>query len=362
MEILIHELPKCKDCGKEIIYYDTVIKENKITRGKSALLKKGSFNLVVCEACLTEKFPAYQSKNKTRVFNRMCEETQYAFNIPQDIYEFEKRKLVVRSLENFIAKYGEELGKIKWNNYKRKQSITNTLEYKKAVHGMTEDDFKSYNKNRAVTLKNMISKYGEDEGCIRYKEYCDKQKKTKSWAYMVEHYGERKAKEINKSKSLSLASLQLKYGNETGLKKFEEIISRKKTHCSKISQKFFDSLDLILSKKFTTYYSKKNCEYGVNLGDSYVKLDYYILELNLCIEFNGTYYHADPRVYNPSTVPIRGSNLTSLEIWNRDSNRYKKLKELRDIDTVVMWEIDYDMKTFDPSEYINNVLKIKIEC
>jgi hypothetical protein len=360
METHISNLTKCKDCNKDIIYYDTVIKDGIVKRGKSALSKKGNFNLVVCEACLEKKFPLYKSKNKSRVFNRMCEETQYAFNIPQEIYDIERRKLIVRSLDNFIAKYGKEVGEIKWEEYKKKQSITNTFEYKKAVHGMSESDFKEYNKSRAITLSNMIEKYGDYDGRKKYDEYCSKQQKTKSWPYMVEKYGEKKAREINKSKSHSLISFQLKYGEELGLQKFEEFIKRKATYCSKISQKFFDSLDEFLGKKFTTYYNKKNCEYGVNLKGSYVKLDYYILELNLCIEFNGTYYHADPRVYSETAVPIGGSNLTALEMWNRDNDRYKKLKELRDIDTIVMWQLDYNSKTFNPSEYINNVLNIKI--
>jgi hypothetical protein len=299
----ISSLDKCKRCGENIFYYDTVIVDGYLKKGKSALSKKAGFFLCTCEKCLTLEFPSYQQKNKSRVFNRMCPETQYAFDIPEEIYLKEKNKFVVKSLENFIAKYGNEEGQLRWDAYKQKQSITNTFEYKNKKYGMTLDDFVSYNKSRAVTLHNILKKYGEESGRIKWEEYKSIQRITKSEDYMISKYGIEKTKEINKSKALTIQNFILKYGKEIGKLKYEAVIKKHYSFHSKISQDFFEKIDLFISKKYTTYYAKKNIEYGVNLSGTYVKLDYFILELNLCIEFNGTLFHADPRVYLPNDTP-----------------------------------------------------------
>lgn len=360
MAIHIKDLPKCINCNKDIMYYDTFIKDGILKYGKSALSKKGNFKLVICEHCLTEKYPSYQHRNKSRVFNRMCEETKYAFNIPDDVYEKEKNKFIVRSLNNFIEKYGEEEGTIRWESYKNKQSITNTFKYKKEKYNMSEEDFDMYNKSRSATLNNFIKRHGEEDGKIKWEEYKNMQKITKSKDYMISKYGEEKTNLINKSKANTLKNYIQKYGEEEGTIRYDTYILNSKSYFSKISQSFFNSIDSILSTKFTTYYASKNIEYGVKLKDTYIKLDYFILELNLCIEFNGTMFHADPRIYLPNDIPSPYSNLSAAEVQKKDAERYTELKKCRDINTIIMWEIDYNEKTFSPEMYIKNILKINI--
>jgi len=128
-----------------------------------------------------------------------------------------------------------------------------------------------------------------------------------------------------------------------------------------VSQKFFDEIDKYISQKYTTYYATKNNEYGVNLHNSdYVRLDYFILELNLCIEFNGTYFHADPRFFNENDYPNPHNKiLTAKEIWKNDNNRYKKLKEYRNINTIVIWEYDYN-NGIDVQKFIKEQLNISL--
>ena len=74
------------------------------------------------------------------------------------------RKSCARTEEFFVSKYGIEEGKKRWDNYRKKQSETNTFEYKQKVYGWTKEQFDEYNKSRAVTLKNLIKKYGKEEG------------------------------------------------------------------------------------------------------------------------------------------------------------------------------------------------------
>ena len=260
-----------------------------------------------------------------------------------------------------IEKYGEEEGKKMWDRYCKKQSETNTYEYKKEKYGWTEDQFKEYNKSRAVTLKNLIKRHGEEEGKTMWDRYCERQSETKSWDYMVRTFGEEKAKSINKAKSQTLEALIKRYGEEEGTNRYMEKINKISPYYSEISQIFFNELDKFLSPKYKTHYATKNKEFGVNLKDRYIFLDYFIDELNLCIEFNGTNFHADPRIYKKDDHPNPFDlNITAQEIWDNDKDRMKKLKKLRNIDTVVVWEIDYN-NGIDIKDFIKNTLKINLD-
>lgn len=109
------------------------------------------------------------------------------------------------TLENLISKYGEVEGNKRWKSYCDKQAETNTFDYKLNKYGITEEEFNAFNKSRAVTLKNLIKKYGEDEGIKRWEAYCERQKYTNSYEYFIEQYGEdegnRKWQNFNKGRS-----------------------------------------------------------------------------------------------------------------------------------------------------------------
>jgi endo-1,4-beta-D-glucanase Y len=82
----------CRICGDIIYYYDSTFTLKKDGRfelkGKSCESVKcvdRSYYLTVCEDCLSKKFPEYQNKNKSRVFNQMNHITEFAFEIPTDI-------------------------------------------------------------------------------------------------------------------------------------------------------------------------------------------------------------------------------------------------------------------------------------
>ena len=302
---------KCRCCSQDIIYDNTDIKINKFKKirilGKSYLTTKNidgiQYNLSVCQPCLLKYFP--DTNVPVNIFNIMCDQTKFAFNIPDEVYTRSRKKY-------------------------------------------------------AMTLQHMIEKYGKEEGERIWKNYCEKQSRTKSWAYMVEKYGEKKALEINRAKSQSLEAYIKRYGKEKGTDLYMDKVEKVRNYYSKISQDFFNELDKIISKKFTTYYATKNKEYGVNLKDSYVFLDYFIKELNLCVEFNGTNFHADPRVYDKNSHPNPFNlNKTANDIWKEEEQRIKKLKEVKNIDTIVVWEIDYK-KGIDIEYFIKSVLKIEL--
>jgi hypothetical protein len=147
--------PVCSICNEPIYYYDSTFKINKKTKNlefekKSCLSSKildKEYFLTRCEECLTKKYPEYQSKNKSRVFNQMNYLTEFAFNIPHDIaLNWMKEKYAITQ-ENLIKKHGESKGIEKWLNYCSKQSETNTFQYKKEKYGWSKEKFDEYIKS-----------------------------------------------------------------------------------------------------------------------------------------------------------------------------------------------------------------------
>ena len=142
------------------------------------------------------------------------------------------QKCSTATKEHWILMFGEE-GLKKWNHYCELQSKTNTFEYKKEKYGWTKEDFDAYNKTRAITLKNQIAKYGEEEGTKRFNEYCELQKYVGcKLEYFIEKYGEvegkKKYEEVNAKKSLTVDTFINKYGEEEGVIRYHNYMESKR--------------------------------------------------------------------------------------------------------------------------------------
>lgn len=88
-------------------------------------------------------------------------------------------KRSVPTLENMIRKYGETEGEIRWGAYREKQAKSNTFEYKRDKYGWTLEQFDAYNKSRGLS--------GKDNGNYGSSYY-------EAW---VKKYGKIKADEMN---------------------------------------------------------------------------------------------------------------------------------------------------------------------
>lgn len=336
-------LSYCKDCDDVIYYYDSTIGMSKgeyVLKGKSCLSKKTldkDYHLCVCENCLILKYPEYNNKNKSRVFNQMNYITEYAFNIShQSALDWMKDKYAITE-NNLIKKWGDDIGREKWLSYCRRQAISNTFEYKKEKYGWTEDEFKDYNKSRSVTLSNLINRHGEQEGLLIWTKYCDRQKYTTSLEYFIE-----------------------KYGLEDGTNKYDELCNKRmfKFGYSKISQDLFNELSKRLNN-FTLKYATNNSEQsfdfiGRNKSFKFY-LDFYIKELNLGIEFNGDKWHANPDIYKENDIPLPFRNLSAQGIWNKDKVKndylHTKLNKL-----IIIWEYDLNKNGIDKT--VSDILSI----
>lgn len=256
------------------------------------------------------------------------------------------------SLERNILRYGDKVGREKWDQYCQHQANKNTKDYKMRIHGLTEEEVNAFNLSRSITLDNMILKYGEYDGKERFDNYRKLQARQGcSLDYFVEKYGtdlgNKEYQRVNQQKSLNLDNFIRKYGEKEGEVRYNKwCVGRSKVmFYSKISQELFKSL--ISHIKYKTYYATSpagegeyNCWSNKNKRTYFY--DFVVPDLKLCIEFNGDIYHANPKFYMPSEVPkFRGNIKTSLELWENDEKKIISLLEERGYNTIVVWESDY---------------------
>ena len=276
----------------------------------------------------------------------------------------EYRKSIAMTLDNQIKKYGVEEGTKRFNSYCKKQSITNTFDYKKEKYGMTLEEFNAYNKSRAMTLDNQIKKYGVEEGTKRFNSYCKKQSVAGvKLEYFVEKYGTIEGeiiyKKVNDSKKLVLSNFIKKYGPEEGTKRFnnyKEKLERNVFSYSKQSQELFWYLFKNMTNeedKQNTYFAELNFEKSINHNDSLYFLDFCIANKKIIIEYNGDYWHANPKKYNNTDIlKFPNKQVISVEeLHNRDKKR---------IDTLT--KLGYKVYTVWEDDFINNKEKVFKEC
>lgn len=358
----------CRFCQNRIIYPHSKLKchkDNSISVEKPSIEKRiingKEYFLSCCEKCLLDHFkkdPPKSPKYYTMKGNRFG---AYVYGYSEEEYKKLASMTVAVTEKSMIRKWGKNEGLKRWKKYCNKHRYIASKKYFIDKYGK-EEGIKKYHDGRAVTLELCIKRHGKEEGQKIWDNYIKLQKITKSQQYMVDKFGIEKTKQINQSKAITIENFIKKYGEEKGIKKYNKVMNRMINFYSNISQKCFNELDSIISNKFnlTTYYATKNGEYGVMLSDNqYVKLDYFIKEKNICIEFNGTKFHADSRYYNDKDHPNPfNKELSAKEIRENDIKRYNKLEKEKGIKTYIIWESDYN-ENFDIENYITNTLNIK---
>ena len=232
LESNFNEVKYCKTCNDVIFYYDSKFKliNNIISLiGKNFNTKKTVFGveyqLLHCEDCVRFKIDKAKKLNRAKWFNTSNEVSSFAFNIPKNIIDKKNQNLAV-TLENMILKYGKQEGSIKWNEYVEKQRYKNTFEGKQEKYGWTKDQFDCFNKTRSVTLEHLILKHGDYKGTLKWEEYLQKQRLTKSKDYVIKKYGMDYWNELNAKKTHDYANyMRLYKEHDIAIKKLEDFYS-----------------------------------------------------------------------------------------------------------------------------------------
>lgn len=260
--------------------------------------------------------------------------------------------------EKAIEKYGKKKGLKKWNEYKQRQSYTNTFEYKKKKYGWTKEEFDEYNKSRAVTKENLIDKYGKEKGLKKWNEYIEKQKYSGSCEeYFIEKYGKNEGKRIwkkicnDKRNTLENFIKRSDWNIAKGLKKYDEYMNNIAQNYgqSEIANELFDFVYKELKNRYSSdniYYDnhEKNNEWILNIEDyGVITVDFFVKGTGKVIEFFGDFWHGNPNLYKYNEKINRpGKIISACKIWENDKERIEKMLKIPYINNVkIIWEKDY---------------------
>lgn len=186
-----------------------------------------------------------------------------------------------------------------------------------------------------MSLENFIKRYGE-EGAVKYKQYCKNH--AVSEEKMIKKYGENSGRERYARWKISTKqnyeNFVSRWGEEDGAKKFNDFVTnflrRTRTgSTSKISQLFFDSVCFPENPLF----EEVIFNYSV---------DCLLPKHKIIIEFNGTFWHADPRFYKAEDKIkfTSKAGTTAQDIWKKDNTKKRFLESLG-YTVMHVWEYDY---------------------
>jgi hypothetical protein len=297
--------------------------------------------MVKCLECGFESSRLQWTHFKYKCNGKFANGKEYMLAHPgAKIISEELAKTTAVTKENLIKKYGEIDGSARWEQYRDKQAKTNSFEYKHEKYGWTKENFDAYNSSRAQTLEKMIQRHGELDGAAKWEVYCLRQAYTNTKEYFIKKYGidqgTKKYLEINQKKAISSNPMALSlHLGITVDEAAQIIISRRKNFFVSELEKEFTTL-LLSAVGELDHYSLKN-PYGKwsTLLNTYVVYD--IKHQNCIIEFNGDYWHANPKIY-AATAIIRGK--TALDIRNRDMLKLKTATELG-FSVLTVWESEF---------------------
>ena len=350
----------CKECGKFLAYDNAVFHINSVTKkivcddNKLSFLSTRNYNgneyhLCRCYDCVCEKFPNFKDV-RFKFAHKAAKYTQYGFGVPDEDFKpvCDARQSVTK--EKMIKKYGITEGTERWNSYCKKQADSNKFEYKHEKHGMTYEEYDEYNKSRAVTLDNMIKRYGVQDGLFHWNQYVERQRYTCTLEYFIE-----------------------KYGDTIGTEKYNDFVEKRNTSNrlfgpSAISLEMFDKL--IKNYKNNIVYYDEN-EYSVHTNKQCLyHVDYYDKTLNIIIEFYGDFFHLNPKIYDANFIQFKHHEKAILakNRWQHDKERIDDIQQTLNCKVIIVWEYTYKndkkgtinslIQMINNKEQLNNITEI----
>ena len=178
---------------------------------------------------------------------------------------------------------------------------------------------------------------------IIWNNYCERQEYTSTNQYLIEEFGEKRAKDIILLKARDIKGYIAIYGEKEGQRLYDEYIetTKDKKQYSKFSKIFFDELcDKLKENNIElSYWYGNNEHWRWSKSKKLYFFDFFIPEIKLVIELNGDYWHCNPKIYNESYVhELR--HMTAKEIWEYDDERYGIIKNELNYNLEIIWEND----------------------
>lgn len=198
-------------------------------------------------------------------------------------------------------------------------------------HGVT----KKRDRCKSLNIVNSGNKFTVIRKCPK----CDKSVKVSSNSHSVtcrNYYNFIKKESLCKKCSLELQKgisnpFYGKKHTETTLKKISQKISSNPPKHSSVSNK---------EKKLLTELKKMSQQPLGSYSVGQYICDIYIQKHNLIIEFNGDYWHCNPKKYSPDYLHPHKKK-TAKDIWEEDKIRIDKIKKYG-YNLEVIWESDFN--------------------
>lgn len=251
------------------------------------------------------------------------------------------------SKKSFIRRHGKVEGEKKYEEYVQFHKYKNTFEYKQNVHGWSKEEYDSYNKSRAMTKELCVFRHGETLGEKIWSDYVEKQKTAGcSKDYFISKYGQEKGIQYYKTVNKKKSNHNNHYGGTS--KAASDFCMALYNEIKNINLPVY-FYNKKLNKKEYWVYSKENKRYFF--------IDFCIPDLNIAIEFNGDFWHANPNIFEAKDVVI-GEKLAE-DIWAFDAYKLHMLKQ-HDLDVLVVWQSDYTSRKPEILEELKNEIITRI--
>jgi G:T-mismatch repair DNA endonuclease (very short patch repair protein) len=115
----------------------------------------------------------------------------------------------------------------------------------------------------------------------------------------------------------------------------------------------------VAENKIGIFLSEKNIKYIKQFYKEKFSYDYYLVDYKIILEYNGTYWHCDPRLYEANFYHTR-RKMTAQEMWDYDKKRMEVAKKYAN-DVIVVWESDVvKMTDVEFKQFIYDAIENKI--
>ena len=305
---LVGEISKhCRLCGGELPISSIIEKEKKVL-------------LIACPCSVGNALAFTRHRLLSLVSEDRADEI-YSTYCANKMRKWTTAGIPVASLDFKIKKYGEQEGKIRYDEGRKKIDSVSVKFF--LSKGYSEEEAHRRSKERQTTFSKQkcIEKYGEEKGLQIW------QQRQKKWQATLNSKSIEEIERINQDKVW-------KSGN-----------------VSKISQELFQKISIPGSR----WGARRPGNQGEKLilaGNFKCLVDFSLG--NKIIEFFGDYWHANPNKNSPDNVfnTKRGSK-TAKEIWKKDAVRIEALRHAG-YDIMIVWESDFKQ---DPEKVISECQK-----
>lgn len=186
--------------------------------------------------------------------------------------------------------------------------------------------------------------------------------KQKAKQTLLEKYGVENCSQSNEVRQKVRNTCLERYGYEN-VAQVPEFIAKQKLSKHKQNSSCYNSptANLFFSKLLEKiqdndhiYCAIKGHEYCIMTETKELYFyDFVDTQKRKCIEFNGNYWHANPKLYENTWINPH-TQKTAQEIWEKDNKKIDAIKQNRGYDVLVVWELEVKQ---DLEQCLQNCLK-----